>query len=127
MSAGDSGHTTYATRFGLRPVVYGQRGVVATANPLATMAGVRMLAQGGNAVDAVVAAAASLGVVEPYMSGLAGCGTLKLTRPGQPPKALVFLGRAPSAAAPERFAKGLPDTGYEAAADRKSTRLNSSH
>jgi gamma-glutamyltranspeptidase/glutathione hydrolase len=116
MSAGDSGHTTYATRFGLRPVVYGQRGVVATANPLATMAGVRMLAQGGNAVDAVVAAAASLGVVEPYMSGLAGCGTLMLTRPGQPPKALVFLGRAPAAAAPERFAKGLPDTGYEGAA-----------
>src|SRR5579859_615071 len=116
MSAGDSGHTTYATRFGLRPVVYGQRGVVATANPLATMAGVRMLAQGGNAVDAVVAAAASLGVVEPYMSGLAGCGTLMLTRPGQPPKALVFLGRAPAAAAPEQFAEGLPDTGYEGAA-----------
>ncbi|HEV2281329.1 MAG TPA: gamma-glutamyltransferase [bacterium] len=113
MGAPGSGHTTYATRFGLRPVVYGQRGVVATANPLATMAGVRMLAQGGNAVDAVVAAAASLGVAEPYMSGLAGCGTLMLTRPGHAPKALVFLGRAPAAAAPERFAGGLPDTGYE--------------
>ncbi|MHB8731742.1 MAG: gamma-glutamyltransferase family protein [bacterium] len=113
MGAEGSGHTTYATRFGLRPVVYGQRGVVATANPLATMAGVRMFAQGGNAVDAVVAAAAALGVAEPYMSGLAGCGTLMLTRPGQTPKALVFLGRAPAAAAPERFANGLPDTGYE--------------
>lgn len=113
MSAEGSGHTTYASRFGMRPVVYGQRGVVATANPLSTMAGVRMLAQGGNAVDAVVAAAAALGIVEPYMSGLAGCGTLMLTRPGHTPKALVFLGRAPAAATSERFAAGLPDTGYE--------------
>ncbi|HLW47957.1 MAG TPA: gamma-glutamyltransferase family protein [bacterium] len=111
----DSGHTTYATRFGLRPVVYGRRGVVATANPLATMAGIRMLAQGGNAVDAAIAAAAAIGVAEPYMSGLAGCGTLMLTRPGQTPKALVFLGRAPAAAVPERFAESLPDTGYEGA------------
>ena len=115
MGAEGSGHTTYATRFGLRPVVYGRRGVVATANPLATMAGVRMLAQGGNAVDAVIAAAAALGVAEPYMSGLAGCGTLMLTRPGQTPKALVFLGRAPAAAASARFTGGLPDTGYEGA------------
>ncbi|HET7263147.1 MAG TPA: gamma-glutamyltransferase family protein [bacterium] len=116
MSTEGSGHTTFASRFGLRPVVYGQRGVVATANPLATMAGVRMLAQGGNAVDAVVAAAAAIGVVEPYMSGLAGCGALMLTRPEQTPKALIFLGRAPAAATAERFAAGLPDTGYEAPA-----------
>jgi gamma-glutamyltranspeptidase / glutathione hydrolase len=108
----DSGHTTYATQFGLRPVVYGRRGVVATANPLATMAGIRMFAQGGNAVDAVIAAAAAIGVAEPYMSGLAGCGTLMLTRPGQTPKALVFLGRAPAAAAPERFTGDMPDAGY---------------
>lgn len=115
MTGEGSGHTTYATRFGLRPVAYGRRGVVATANPLATMAGIRMLAEGGNAVDAVVAAAAAVGVVEPYMSGLAGCGTLMLTRPGAVPKALVFLGRAPAAATAERFAGGLPDVGYEGA------------
>jgi len=48
-------HETWATKFGLRPVVYGRRGMVATANPLATLAGVRMLAAGGNAVDAIVA------------------------------------------------------------------------
>src|ERR1700730_10438415 len=75
-------HETYATKFGLRPLVYGRRGMVGTANPLATLAGVRMLAQGGNAVDAIVAAAAAIGVAEPYMSGLAGCGTLVLTPPG---------------------------------------------
>src|SRR5215469_12725618 len=113
MASDRSGHTTYANRFGLRPLAYGRRGVVATANALATMAGVRMVADGGNAVDAVVAAAVALGVAEPYMSGLAGCGTLMLTRPGQTPKALVFLGRAPAAATSERYPDALPDVGYE--------------
>src|SRR5262249_36380784 len=97
-------HETYATRFGLRPVALGRQGMVATANPLATQAGVRMLARGGNAVDAIVAAAAAIGVVEPYMSGLAGCGVLVLPRPGHPPRALNCLGRAPSGATPGRLA-----------------------
>jgi gamma-glutamyltranspeptidase/glutathione hydrolase len=105
-------HETYATKFGLRPLVYGRRGMVATANPLATLAGVRVFAQGGNAVDAVVAAAAAIGVAEPYMSGLAGCGTLVLTPPGDTPRVLVFLGRAPQAATPDRFTDGHPDAGY---------------
>ena len=70
-----------------------------------------MLAQGGNAVDAVVAAAAAIGVAEPYMSGLAGCGTLVLTPPGGTPRVLVFLGRAPSGATPDRFTGGHPDAG----------------
>ena len=104
-------HETFATRFGLRPIAYGRRGMVAAANPLASLAGVRMLAQGGNAVDAVVAAAAAVGVAEPYMSGLAGCGTLMLTRPGETPRALVFLGRAPAAATPDRFGATPPDGG----------------
>ena len=96
-------HETYATRFGLRPVALGRRGMVATANPLATLAGLRMLARGGNAVDALVAAAAAVGVAEPYMSGLAGCGVLVLTRPGHRPKVLNFLGRAPSGTTRERL------------------------
>ena len=110
-------HETYATRFGLRPIAYGRRGMVATANPLATLAGVRMLAQGGNAVDAVVASAAAIGVAEPYMSGLAGCGTLVLTPPGATPRVLEFLGRAPAGATAERFGTGAPpDAGYVAPA-----------
>jgi gamma-glutamyltranspeptidase/glutathione hydrolase len=96
-------HETHATRFGLRPVALGRRGMVATANPLATLAGLRMLARGGNAVDALVAAAAAVGVAEPYMSGLAGCGVLVLTRPGHRPRVLNFLGRAPSGASRERL------------------------
>jgi gamma-glutamyltranspeptidase/glutathione hydrolase len=77
--------------------------MVATANPLATLAGLRMLARGGNAVDALVAAAAAIGVAEPYMSGLAGCGVLVLTRPGHRPRVLNFLGRAPSGVSRERL------------------------
>lgn len=60
--------------FGHRPVVSSLRGMVAAAHPLAATAGASVLRQGGNAFDAVVATAAVLNVVEPYMSGLAGLG-----------------------------------------------------
>src|ERR1700741_331379 len=54
--------------------VLGRNGVVATADQHASLAGIRMLMKGGNAVDAIVAAAATLNVVEPFMSGMGGFG-----------------------------------------------------
>ena len=86
-----------------RPVIMGRRGVIATAHHLASEAGMMMFRQGGNAIDAIVAAAAALNVVEPYMSGMGGIGFALLSRDGQSPRMLNFSGCAPKAAVPEAF------------------------
>jgi len=85
-----------------RPAVMGTRGMVSTAHPLATAAAVEMLWRGGTAVDAAVAAAATLNVVEPFMSGIGGDGLLLLTlgKTGER-KVLDFMGRTPFGATPE--------------------------
>ncbi|MGE3540705.1 MAG: gamma-glutamyltransferase [Candidatus Tectimicrobiota bacterium] len=87
-----------------RPVVMGCHGMVTSAHPLASQAGLRMLLEGGNAFDAAVAAAATLNVVEPYMSGVGGIGVLLCYIAAEKRlRVLNFSGRAPYAAVPERY------------------------
>ncbi len=62
------GSVSYTTR----PVIQGRRGVVASGHYLASAAGLRMYARGGNAVDAAVAAGLALAVVKPQDNGIAG-------------------------------------------------------
>src|SRR5262245_21337865 len=85
--------------------------MVASANPLATQDGVRMLAAGGSAIDAAIATAAAITVVEPYFSGVGGIGLAVVTVPGGETRSLNFQGRSPRAARPELFSAKTQDLG----------------
>jgi hypothetical protein len=73
-----------------------RRGVVATSQPLAVQAGISMLQQGGNAVDAALATAIALTVVEPTSNGI-GADAFALVWAGQKLHGLNGSGRAPLA------------------------------
>jgi gamma-glutamyltranspeptidase / glutathione hydrolase len=79
-----------------RPDAVGRRGMVATSQPLAAMAGIRALEAGGNAVDAVLAAAGVLAVTEPNQCGPGGDLFAIVVRDGDEPAALNASGRAPA-------------------------------
>ena len=61
-----------------RPVVMSRRGMVCSGHPLASQAGAGVLQEGGNAVDAAIAVAAALNLVEPDMSGIGGDGFMMI-------------------------------------------------
>ena len=61
-----------------RPVIMGKNGMVCAGQPLAAQAGMAILQKGGNAVDAAIATAAALNVVEPNMSGIGGDGYIMI-------------------------------------------------
>jgi len=82
----------------------GREAMVASANSLATLAGIEILRKGGNAFDAAVAVAATLNVVEPSRSGMGGVGfmTLYVAKTGEV-VSLQMTGPAPYAATPDKF------------------------
>ena len=88
------------------------RNIVATSQPLAAQAGLSMLAQGGRAADAALAAAICLTVVEPTGNGL-GSDAFAISWDGTDLDGLNASGRSPAGWTPERFAVGMPQRGWD--------------
>ena len=99
-----------------RRVIYGRRGMVCASQPLAAQAGLDILRRGGNAIDAAIAAAACLTVLEPTSNGLGG-DAFALIWSGGRLHGLNSSGPAPRLADPdflrERFGR-IPERGWYA-------------
>ena len=91
-------HNPYPT---VRTPVFA-RNVVSTSHPLASQAGLRMLIKGGNAIDAAIAAAAALTIVEPVSNGL-GSDLFAILWDGERLQGLNASGVAPAALDPAYF------------------------
>lgn len=85
-----------------------RRGMVTAPHHLASEAGLAVLREGGNAIEATVAMAATLTAVYPHMTGIGGDGFWLIAAPGQDPVAIEACGRAAMAATPDLYtSKGL--------------------
>src|SRR5688500_383479 len=86
--------------------------VVSTSQPLAAQAGLQMLAAGGNAVDAILATAITLTLVEPVSNGI-GSDAYAIVCDGNKLHGLNASGRSPAAWTPDYFAgqKAIPQRG----------------
>lgn len=87
-----------------KTVVTSEGGIVAAQHVEAARVGARVLADGGNAVDAAVAASFALGVVEPWMSGLGGGGLMVVRHPDGSVDTVDCGMRAPAGLRPEDYA-----------------------
>ena len=100
-----------------RKPTLGCNGVVATSQPLATQAGLDVLRRGGNAIDAAVATATALTVVEPTSNGIGG-DLFALVWDGKELHGLNASGRAVAASNPERLREqghsSMPALGWDA-------------
>ena len=94
-----------------RSAVMARNGVIATSQPLATAAGLRVLQSGGNAIDAAITAAGVLAVVEPTMNGVGGdLFAIVYSAKDKKIHGLNASGRAPAAATVAEFKRrGLND------------------
>ena len=86
-----------------KAVIPASRGMVVSQHRRASKAGVEVLRAGGNAVDAAVATAFALGVLEPWMSGIGGGGYLLIGQRGEIPTLVDFSLRSPSGTRPEDY------------------------
>jgi gamma-glutamyltranspeptidase/glutathione hydrolase len=105
-----------ANPYATRSVALGRNGMIATSQSLASAAGLKVLQDGGNAIDAAVTAAAVLAVVEPSMTGIGGdLFAIVYDAKTKTLRALNASGRSAYAATPEVYAKRgqtrMPGTG----------------
>jgi gamma-glutamyltranspeptidase/glutathione hydrolase len=93
-----------------RPTIMARRGVVTSGHYLASQVGLEVLARGGNAIDAGVAAAFALTLVKPHECGIGGECPILIKQPGREPFVISGQGRAPRRMTIERIrALGLED------------------
>lgn len=91
-----------------RNIVFANNGIVATSQPLAAQAGLRIMEKGGNAIDAAIATAAALTVVEPTSNGIGGDAFSLIWKDGK------LHGLNGSGPAPESISrKKLVDEGHK--------------
>jgi len=93
----------------LKPLVMGKRGAIGAGHPLVAEAGLRILEQGGNAVDAGVAAVFAAAVVEQTSFGMGGECPILIKLPGRPVVAINGTGIAPELATVDFYRKLQPD------------------
>jgi gamma-glutamyltranspeptidase/glutathione hydrolase len=91
--------------------LYAPRGAVATSQPLAATAGLDVLRRGGNAVDAAVATAIALTVVQPGSNDIGG-DLFAIVWDGTRLHGLNASGRSPAALTPDRVPGGMPERGW---------------
>jgi len=101
----------YPTPRSHRPLIMGRNAAVGANHPMAAQAGLDLLRQGGNAVDAAVAVSLALGVCEPMMSGLGGDGFYHVFMANGRAEVFNGTGPAPTSATPERYRDAIPIVG----------------
>src|SRR5450830_578947 len=94
-------------------------GMVTAPHHLAAQAGAAVLREGGNAVEAMVAAAAAIAVVYPHMNGIGGDGFWVISEPGRDPVAVQACGQSAALATKDFYAQhgdaAIPTRGPRAA------------
>jgi gamma-glutamyltranspeptidase / glutathione hydrolase len=98
-----------------QPTATGRGGAAATVDLLGTRAAIETLEEGGNAVDAVVAAAAVLGVTEPYSCGIGGGGFMTIRTPEGEVTTIDSREESPAAMVPDSFFENGAALTFEAA------------
>jgi oxamate amidohydrolase len=99
--------------------VEGERGMVVAPHFSAAEAGAEVLRAGGNAIEAIIAVAATIAVVYPAMNGIGGDVFMLISEPGRPPRAIDAAGRAGTHATADAWRKKgydtVPERGPDAA------------